>query len=198
MSQSILEDKEAEALSVVGRLISRSATKGSISLLVVNGYLAETVTGRLDAEFDKIISQSEQDFAEDFEALVKGARVQVESLVQEDTLGLIKERVDQLTRQSSTIRNLLGSISERTLSPRAIREAVQSASQSSSYGADFSSTAFRQGLGPVEDLFLDSLYRLGKLCAVADRLIDSFFADSSNKRSYSVRRKSLSPRPLRV
>jgi hypothetical protein len=163
----------------------------------VNGYLAENVIESLKSGFDKIINYSGLDFAEDLESLVKGMRISVEAGMKEDTLALIRERVEQLSRQNGTIRGLLDSISDRTLSPSVIRAAVKSGVDPSVRDRAFGSALYDQGLGQVEELFLDTRHRIERLIAVADRLIGAFFVDSTNPKSYSARRKS-NRQPLRL
>lgn len=103
LSRSLLY--KAEVDETVARVAAWKSKKSGLvlSILVVNGYMAENFSSTVSRTFDRVFYLGSRDFHEDFEAAARGFRDRLETSTQKDALQHMAERVDQLGRQLSYI-----------------------------------------------------------------------------------------------
>lgn len=99
LSRSVLHENESQDL--IAPLVEWQDRRAELvlSILIVNGYLAENFAGVLKEKFDRILYIGAREFREDFEATARGFRQRLEDATREDALSHVKDRVDQLVRQ---------------------------------------------------------------------------------------------------
>jgi type II secretory pathway predicted ATPase ExeA len=99
LSRSLLYSAEVE--ETVARVAAWKSNRSGLvlSILVLNGYMAENFSSTVSRAFDRVLYLGSRDFREDFEAVARGYRDRLESSTRKDTLEHVAERVDQLGRQ---------------------------------------------------------------------------------------------------
>lgn len=109
ISSSILDERSAKMLQTIAGSISELSPVPLKTMLIVNGYLSEHLRESL-SNFDQILAYERRDFAENLVSKLSGLRIQLESAVDENILAVIRERVDELSRQNSTLRSAIGEL----------------------------------------------------------------------------------------
>lgn len=181
ITQSVLHPVDAKRLAEQGKLIGKAAPTGSLSLLIVNGYLAENLSETLNRAFDQVINPSHRDFSDNFEAIIKGMHVRIESEAHEDNLAIIRDRVDQLTRQNSAIRSLVASVASEAPSPELIRRSVEAGIRRVIGSGTSTSDVSTTGIPPLDDMFEDVLYRIRKVDTAAGKMISIRFSNLAHR-----------------
>jgi Cdc6-like AAA superfamily ATPase len=125
IGRSILHPDEARRLAQLAKQISGSKTGKRLVVLVVNGYLADNVSKIINAAYDRVIVYSYRRFADDLEAAVKGIRQRLETAENENLLLLLRERLEEISRQNSGIRSSLEDVLYSTTRPALIEQAAE-------------------------------------------------------------------------
>ena len=126
LTRSLLHQNDVEKVvaPIKGITDAIEEDKRIASLLVVNGYLAENLVEAVDAAFDRHVIFKARGFREDFEAAIKGLRQRLEEATREDVLAFLRERVDQLARQSSFVADQTEQLLQITVDAPTVESAV--------------------------------------------------------------------------
>jgi Cdc6-like AAA superfamily ATPase len=126
LTQSVLQESEAQALQKRASAVTlrdKAAVK-RVSVLVVNGYLADNLRPALEAAFGKVLVYRLRNFQEDLDAVLLGLRANLEQLGREDILASIKQRVDEIARQGSNVESRLREAIDRGVSRAELQSSV--------------------------------------------------------------------------
>lgn len=141
VSRSILQQDDAERVSKVATAIKAASKEVSSedelfgdasgesrsvvgTVLVVNGYVADHLRAMLDQAFDRVVSSSARDFASGLDTILTGLRTRLENQLREDTLVVVRSRVDEIARQNSHLGRQLDEMASSTIGRADLRSAV--------------------------------------------------------------------------
>lgn len=125
ISRSLLYESEVEDLAKRMNRLRAEQPLAVLGLLVVNGYLAENLSESVGNSFDRVIVFRARSFSDDIDAALKGAVRRIEESLREDNLVLIRDRIEQITRQTSATRSTLLEVSHQIPSARLIERSVE-------------------------------------------------------------------------
>jgi len=107
--------------SIVKELISKNNSvtekfknKQCLCLLVVNGHIAENLKATLEKAFDRVLMNATRTFSDDLDAILKGMIKRIEEKSDKETLTKVLQRVEQISRQISSLRHEVDEKFERT------------------------------------------------------------------------------------
>ncbi|MFH9891339.1 hypothetical protein ACH4OQ_21530 [Streptomyces luteogriseus] len=123
ITQSVLHEHEAELLVSAGEAML-SSDPAVAAVLVINGYLAESLRDLISAAFSRVMQYSPLRFTDDFSAAVGAFIRRLEETSDEDRMNLVESKLDQLLRQTSGVRKSLEHVQRSTISPLVIENAV--------------------------------------------------------------------------
>ncbi|UZI31677.1 hypothetical protein [Streptomyces sp. VB1] len=124
ITQSILNKKEAERLI---RAVKRVQLDGSniSTLLVVNGYLAEPLVELVGSAYSRVLTYSLMRFTEDFSAAVGSFIKRLEESLDDDRLSLVDAKLDQLLRQTRSVRRTVDMVHRDAISAEYLESSVE-------------------------------------------------------------------------
>lgn len=127
ITRSLLHEKEVIALAKQIEVIKQQMTSKAqvLSLLIINGYLADNLSLYLQKAFDRVINFNVRRFSDDIDAVLKGVIRRLEDTHNEDNVVIIRDRVDQLTRQTHATRSTLTHIENTMLDASLVKKAVE-------------------------------------------------------------------------
>jgi Cdc6-like AAA superfamily ATPase len=127
LSRSVLHDTEASAIQrQVTNRVGSNDSEAVKAVLVVNGYLAQNLAAKVRQVFQRVLIFSSHDFREDFEAVARGYRQQLEAASREDVLTHLSERMEQVARQMTFLVDSFDTW-ERSSSTRNLPTSIESA-----------------------------------------------------------------------
>jgi len=125
VSRSVLQAQEAEKLRDAAIALQGGRNDTVLAMLVVNGHVSDAVRPGLDESFEHVIEHREREFTEDLQAKLSGLIARLEQGLRESTLETVRDRVEQITRQSSALHSELRTLSERAVTAPLLTDAVQ-------------------------------------------------------------------------
>ena len=125
IGRSILHADEARRLAQLAKQISGSKAGKRLIVLVVNGYLADNVSKEISTAYDRVIIYSSRRFSDDLEAAVKGIRQRLETAENENLLLLLRDRLEEISRQNSRIRSSVEDVLYSTMRPTLMEQAAE-------------------------------------------------------------------------
>lgn len=127
ISRSLLHEQDTNALIDKIQLIdmTKSQEVKILSLLIINGYLADNLASPLRQAFDRVMSFSVRRFSDDVDAALKGLVRRLEDSYNEDNVVIIRDRVEQLSRQTQSTRYALANIEQNMLDAGLVKGAVE-------------------------------------------------------------------------
>jgi Cdc6-like AAA superfamily ATPase len=124
ITQSVLHAPEAERLAQAAGAFQKG--RGNVAtVLIVNGYLAEPLANQVNASFSRVMTYSPMRFSEDFSAAISSLVNRLESASNEDRLGLVESKLDQLLRQTQSVRRAVDVVQQDSISPDSVELAVE-------------------------------------------------------------------------
>ncbi|MER5399235.1 hypothetical protein [Streptomyces sp. NPDC002599] len=123
ITQSVLHEHEAESLVAGGQALL-SSSPNVAAVLVINGYLAESLRDSVTSAFARVMQYSPMRFPDDFSAAVNAFVRRLEEASNEDRMSLVESKLEQLLRQTSGVRKSLDSVQRNAISPYVIESAV--------------------------------------------------------------------------
>ncbi|WP_327345017.1 hypothetical protein [Streptomyces europaeiscabiei] len=123
ITQSVLHEHEAEVLKSSALAISSSSSEVA-AFLIVNGYLAEPLTGVVSSAFARVMTYAPTRFSDDFPAAVNAFIKRLEEASNQDRLSLVESKLEQLLRQTSGVRKSLDTIQRTSVSTALVEGAV--------------------------------------------------------------------------
>ncbi|RUP68117.1 hypothetical protein SSPNP10_11845 [Streptomyces sp. NP10] len=124
ITQSILNDKEAERLTSAVQRVQLDGNKIS-TLLVINGYLAEPLVEQIGSVYSRVLTYSLMRFTEDFSAAVGSFINRLEQSLDDDRLGLVEAKLDQLLRQTRSVRRTVDLVHRDSISAEYLESSVE-------------------------------------------------------------------------
>lgn len=113
IAESVLDSGDLDKLNRRALAIRAVATDIEI-VLVINGYLASNVATELAGVFgSEPLVYAHRSFAEDLAAIIKAALHRLENVIGEDTLTVVRERVDRINRQQTNTHGFIEQVAVR-------------------------------------------------------------------------------------
>jgi hypothetical protein len=106
--------------------VIRASTADSLVyiLVVVNGFLLAEHSSESD-KIDRFVPYDSRRFSETLGAILSGFRQRLDAVQEKSQIALVQERVEELSRQSASLRTGIDEILARTLEPQSVEVAVQ-------------------------------------------------------------------------
>ncbi|MEV5176115.1 hypothetical protein AB0L10_34650 [Streptomyces flaveolus] len=111
ITRSILHAPEAARLAQAAKSLHRAKTNVA-SVLIVNGYLAEPLAEDVTAAFSRVMLYSPMRFSDDFAAAIGAFIARLEDSLSEDRLAAMESKLDQLLRQTQSVRRAVDAARE--------------------------------------------------------------------------------------
>ncbi|MFE9094336.1 hypothetical protein [Streptomyces sp. NPDC007264] len=124
ITRSVLHEPEAERLADSARRIRREKTNVE-AVLIVNGYLAEPLEDTVTHAFSRVMPYAPMRFPDDFTAAIGAFVHRLEDALNEDRLALVESKLDQLLRQTQSVRRAVDLVQRDSLSPTYVESAVE-------------------------------------------------------------------------
>jgi Cdc6-like AAA superfamily ATPase len=124
LSRSILRDEEAEQLQKKGVALA-AAVPTILTLLVVNGHVAEKLRPQLNESFSQVLLHSERGFYDDVDSKLKGLVKRLEDEGRESALEQVRDRLEQISRQGTKVHSDVSDLLARSVTGSALESTVQ-------------------------------------------------------------------------
>jgi hypothetical protein len=191
LSRSVIQKADVQRLASDVALISENLKPRAkiLSLLVVNGYLAENLRGDLEKVFTRVLTFKLREFFDDCDAILQGFRLRLEESGREDLLASIKARIDEVARQNNAAAANLDSVFKALLSERDVQMAVTTGLRTF-----FGQLAGRESISAALPPGVDRVFRtaeasLTPFANVAPEAFDLIFAPLDGRRTPELEMK---------
>ncbi|MEV7146688.1 hypothetical protein AB0O05_09395 [Streptomyces sp. NPDC093084] len=177
ITQSVLHAPEADRLAQAAKSFQQGKANVA-TVLIVNGYLAEPLAEKLTTVFSRVMLYSPMRFAEDFPAAVTSFIRRLEESLNEDRLTLVESKVDQLLRQTQSVRRAVDHFQQ--VSPDSLELAVEEGVRRvfATIGGKTEPPSMRRLSAVAADLIRIALNEAESLAATAKSDLQNMFASS--------------------
>ncbi|MGW3105274.1 hypothetical protein [Streptomyces sp. NPDC001100] len=179
ITQSVLHAPEADRLANAAKSLQREGANVA-TVLIVNGYLAEPLADQLATSFSRVLLYSPMRFPEDFPAAISSIIRRLEETSNEDRLSLVESKLDQLLRQTQSVRRVLDNVQQDSISPEYLESAVEGGIRRAfaTVGSRGEPAAVRRLSPFTAELFRNALTDAESLVATANASLRKIFSPS--------------------
>jgi Cdc6-like AAA superfamily ATPase len=185
ITRSILQPTDVkEVTQALAVLRESNPSSKAETVLIVNGYLAENLRSAVDGAFRKVLIYRARSFREDLDSVITGLRLTLEEGDRQNMVALIKQRIDEISRQHISINRALTVLSDRSLQHSELQSAVSSALRLffGQLAAGGRTTADESGYPRITVVFDEALRTLDELLEGFDTSFNLFFGVGDNLR----------------
>ncbi|WP_446039344.1 hypothetical protein [Streptomyces sp. SID1121] len=181
VTQSILHEHEAEVLVASGSVMLVKEPPIA-AILIINGYLAESLRDAISAAYARVMSYSPMRFSDDFSAAVSAFTRRLQETSNEDRMSLVEAKLDQLLRQTTGVRRSIESVERNSSSSASSIEISVEAGLRRVFGAlsgGFTTPSVALS-GATERIFAEALQDVEATARRQERDIRDLFLGGNN------------------
>lgn len=188
LAQSVLQEADLTRLLQRAKAMTKKGADSAPgqTVLVVNGYIADSLEHALVSSYDRVVSYSPRAFAENLEGALQMCMRRLEVALKESELALILTRVNQVTLQASSISASLDDLLSVVTHTSTYEVATERA-----LSRVFGRLNGREGRATSQYHRVDAVFRevdgvLDRMQATHEQALSSFFANAGDEQ---VRRR---------